>query len=405
MKKSVIGLGLLLLAGLIYLVMHWGNIQRLLLVKNFLDPVKVVTNFAQAGEAFHKRELKVSAPLHEWENNPRPLPEKINLLGQTITPQSYMEDTDSVALLVIKDGKILFEDYYKGAEPEDHRISWSVAKSFLSSLIGAAIDRGEIKSVDDTMETYAPALKGTVYEGVAIKDVLRMSSGVRFSEDYFDSNSDVVKMTNILAIKGSLDEFTTRYKERDFQPGEFIRYVSIDTHAIGMVLSGATGQTPSENFEKVLGSQLGFSQGIHYITDSHGGEYVLGGLNMSARDYALFGQLFLQEGKWKGQDIISKDWVHESTSRADIPRADGGPLGYGYQWWRPVLRDGALYQDDFYAAGFYGQFIYVNPKANMVIVKLSVFKDSSETDENGLPHGVRATEFFRELTAHYADQN
>jgi len=404
MRKISIGFSVILVILLGLLALNWGNIQRLLLVKDFLDPDNVVTNFAQAGDAFHKRELEVTVPEHKWEREPQALPAQINLLGKTITPQSYMEATDTVALLVIKDDKVLFEDYYKGAKAEDHRISWSVAKSFLSSLIGAAIDRGEIKSVNDTMDTYAPALKGTVYEGVAIKDVLRMSSGVRFSEDYFDNNSDVVKMTNILAIKGSLDEFTTRYKDRDFKPGEFIRYVSIDTHAIGMVLSGATGKSPSENFEDVLGSRLGFSQGIHYITDSEGGEYVLGGLNMSARDYALFGKLFLQDGVWDDQQLISKSWVDESTARADIPRADGGPLGYGYQWWRPILRDGTLYQDDYYAAGFYGQFIYVNPEANMIIVKLSVFPDSSEKDENGLPQGVKATEFFRELTAHYAGQ-
>ncbi len=404
MRKISIGFSVILVILLGLLALNWGNIQRLLLVKDFLDPDNVVTNFAQAGDAFHKRELEVTVPEHKWDREPQALPAQINLLGKTITPQSYMEATDTVALLVIKDDKVLFEDYYKGAKAEDHRISWSVAKSFLSSLIGAAIDRGEIKSVNDTMDTYAPALKGTVYEGVAIKDVLRMSSGVRFSEDYFDNNSDVVKMTNILAIKGSLDEFTTRYKDRDFKPGEFIRYVSIDTHAIGMVLSGATGKSPSENFEDVLGSQLGFSQGIHYITDSEGGEYVLGGLNMSARDYALFGKLFLQDGVWDDQQLISKSWVDESTARADIPRADGGPLGYGYQWWRPILRDGTLYQDDYYAAGFYGQFIYVNPEANMIIVKLSVFPDSSEKDENGLPQGVKATEFFRELTAYYAGQ-
>ncbi|MEP6342296.1 MAG: serine hydrolase [Maricaulaceae bacterium] len=403
MRKFLIVFGSLGIIGLAILAMNLGNIQRLLLVKDYLDPERVVYNFAHAGDAFHKRELAVKAPEYVWPENLRPLAQTLTVNNQSITTTEFLDDTDAVALLVIKDGVVLYENYYQGAAQGDHRISWSVAKSFLSTLIGAAIERGDITSVEDPMEKYAPTLKGTAYEGVAIRHVLNMSSGIRFNEDYFDNNSDVTKMTHILAVNGSLDEFTTRYKERDFEPGTAMRYVSIDTHALGMVLKGATGQSTSENFEDVLGTKLGFSEGIYYLTDSEGNEYVLGGLNMTARDYALLGQLFLQKGAWKGEQIISESWVAESTANSAPPRLDGGLLGYGYQWWVPAPRPEAEFQNDYVAAGFYGQHIYVNPNHGTVIVKLSTFKDASEVNEDGVSYGQIAMEFYRALSQYYAE--
>lgn len=401
MRKIFLGLAVLLVLGGGLLALNWSSIQRLLLVKDFLAPDRVVYNFAHTDSAFHKRTLEITAAEQSWQSAPVALPEQVEILGKPQSVASFLHDTDAVALLVIKDGIIRFENYYQGAMAHDHRISWSVAKSFLSTLIGAAIDRGDIQSVDDNMETYAPALKGTAYEGVSLRNVLNMSSGVRFNEDYFDSNSDVSKMTYQLAVSGSLDEFTTRYKERDFEPGSAMRYVSIDTHALGMMLKGATGKTVSQNFEQVLGAHLGFSQGIYYITDSAGNEYVLGGLNMSARDYALLGQLFLQEGTWNGVQVISKDWVAKSTANSAPPRLDGGQLGYGYQWWVPIPRPEPEFANDYVAAGFYGQHIYVNPSHGTVIVKLSTFKDATETNEDGVPYNRLAMEFYRSLSQYY----
>ena len=402
MRKILIALGVIGVIVTALLVLNWSHIERLMRVKNFLDPDKVVYNFAHAGEGFHSKTLSTSAPEQVWEKDPKPLPEELRFFNKSQTTKAYLDQTHTTALLVIKDGVIRFEDYYQGAKAGDHRISWSVAKSFLSTLIGAAIDRGDIGSVEEPMDKYAPALKGTAYEGVPIRHVLNMSSGVRFNEDYFDNNSDVVKMTNILAIQGSLDEFTTRYTERDFEPGTAMRYVSIDTHALGMVLRGATGKTVSENFETVLGRHLGFSKGISYLTDSEGSEYVLGGLNLSARDYALLGQLFLQDGQWNGEQIVSEAWVRASTANSAPPRLDGGKLGYGYQWWVPAPRPEPEFSGDYVAAGFYGQHIYVNPAHGTVIVKLSTFKDASELNENGVPHGLIAMEFYRALSQHYA---
>ena len=402
MRKILIAIGALCVIVLGLLILNWSTIDRILRVKDFLHPKKVVHNFAHAKDGFHYKELTVTAPMKLWTSTPKALPANLTVLDETLKTKDFLTNTDAVALLVIKDGNILFEDYYQGAKTNDHRISWSVAKSFLSTLIGAAIDRGDIGGVEEPMDKYAPALKGTAYEGVSIRNVLNMSSGVRFNEDYFDNNSDVVKMTNILAIIGSLDEFTRRYKDRDFEPGSAMRYVSIDTHALGMVLSGATGKSVSDNFEQVLGSKLGFSQGIYYLTDSEGSEYVLGGLNMSARDYALLGQLFLQDGQWNGEQIISEKWVRESTANSAPPRLDGGALGYGYQWWVPVPRPEPEFAHDYVAAGFYGQHIYVNPDHGTVIVKLSTFKDASEVNEDGVPHGLIAMEFYRELSKHYA---
>ncbi len=380
------------------LVINYSKIQRLLRVNSVFDADKIVYNFSHMDEAFFSMNLPQKGKAHKWKQDLQPLPEQIDINGKSQSLKAFMEETDTTALLVIKNGKILFEDYYLGTQQDDLRISWSVAKSFLSAIFGIAVEEGLVESLNDPVDKYVPRLKGSAYEGVTIRNVLNMSSGVLFDEDYLDKNSDINKMGRILALGGSMDEFAAEMNVREREPGTGRHYVSIDTHVIGMVLRAATGMPASDYFQDKLWSKLGVGSDGIYLTDGNEVAFVLGGLNMRTRDYALFGQLFLQNGRWKGQQIIPKNWVKESTKASSPPDVDGSGFDYGYQWWIPKGSHG-----DFLAAGIYSQFIYVDPKTRTVIVKNSADREFKDPSPSGNGYKLDTVDMFRSIAEHYAE--
>ena len=380
-------------------VLNFTKIQRLLRVNSVFDQDKIVYNFSHMDEAFFSMNLPQKGEPHKWKQDLQPLPEQIVIQGKSHNLQSFMEETDTTALLVIKDGKILFEDYYLGTERDDLRISWSVAKSFLSAIFGIALEEGLIESLNDPVEKYVPRLKGSAYEGATIRNVLNMSSGVLFDEDYLDKDSDINKMGRILALGGSMDEFAAELSIREREPGTGRHYVSIDTHVIGMVLRSVTGVPASDYFQNKLWSKLGVGADGVYLTDGNEVAFVLGGLNMRTRDYALFGQMMLQNGRWKGQQIIPKTWVKESTTASSPPDMDGSGFDYGYQWWIPKDSHG-----DYLAAGIYSQFIYVDPKTNTVIVKNSADREFKGESPSGKGYKLDTVDMFRSIAEHYGQR-
>jgi CubicO group peptidase (beta-lactamase class C family) len=262
---------------------------------------------------------------------------------------------------VMKDGKIVYENYFKGTGPEDLRISWSMAKSYLSALVGILIAEGKIASLDDPVTKYAPALQGSAYDGASLRNVLHMASGVIFDEDYLDQSSDINRMGRVLAMGGKMDDFTTALRGTFAPPGRQWQYVSIDTHVVGMVVRGATGRPIAELLSEKVIVPLGLEYEPYYLTDGVGTAFVLGGLNMTTRDYARFGQMYLQGGKWQGQQIVPSDWVAASTAPS-APTAKGD-IKYGYQWWIP--EDGV--PGEYMARGIYGQYIYIDTERGVVI--------------------------------------
>jgi hypothetical protein len=289
---------------------------------------------------------------------------------------------------------ILYEQYYQGTTDQDLRISWSVAKSFLSALMGVAVAEGDIKDLDALVTDFVPELVGTGYDGVTIKHVLHMSSGVEFNEDYGDFYSDINRLGRVLALGGSFDEFAASLNKGE-QPGVKMHYVSIDTHVLGMVLRAATGKPINEYFYDKLWQHIGAEREVKYIVDSTGQPMVLGGLNVITRDYARMGRLFRDDGFANGKQIIPKDWVEKSTTaefeylKPSMNKGQPTHLGYGYQWWLPHDAD-----NEFMALGIYGQFIYVNKHLNVVIVK-----NSADTHfmENNKESRVKAIEAFRSI--------
>lgn len=346
------------------------EITRLMAVNTLFAPENIVHNFSNMDAAFLSTELALpDAPAS-------PLPKGVDASLPRET-EDWIEARDVTALVVLKDGQIVHESYHKGTAATDRRISWSVAKSYLSALMGVVLEDGDIASIDDPVTKYAPSLKGTAYDGATIRNVLNMSSGVTFNEDYLDKSSDINRMGRVLALGGTMDGFAEGLSQTFAEPGEVWRYVSIDTHVLSMVIRGATGRSIPDLMAQKIAGPMGLEVAPYYLTDGVGVAFVLGGLNMITRDYARMGQMFLQRGKLNGRQIVPADWVDASTT-ATAPTAQGA-IGYGFQWWIP--QDAA--DGEFMARGIYGQYIYVNRPLGVVIA-------TNAADRNFRKAGVAA---------------
>jgi len=335
------------------------------------------------------------------------LPNSYSYEGESKSAPSLLKETRTAALLVIQDGEVLHEDYWLTGGPSVNWMSMSVAKSFVSALIGIAIDDGLIEGVATPITRYVPELKGSAYDGVRIKDVLQMSSGARWNEDYSDPESDIMRYGQVWAGVGggSFDAFT-KTLTREREPGTYNYYNSTDTQALGMLLSRATGMTVSAYAEQELWLPLGMQHDGYWIADSKGVEMAAGGLQVTALDYAKLGQLFLQKGRWQGKQLIPEQWVADSLI-ADAPHVQAAahpdyPMGYGYQWWLPVRENSSAAENadedaEFAAIGVYNQFIYVDPARELVIVKLSANPTYGQTNDESSYREFETLAYFRAI--------
>ena len=352
----IIGRVLLLLVVAVLAVALWKReeIGRLLVVNSLFTEEKIVSNFSHMDAAF------LTVPLPRGDGGVTPLPPGPQFdLPETV--QTWVRDRAVTALVILKDGQMVHESYYLGTKPEDRRISWSMAKSHLSALFGILLEEGAFASLDEPVIRYAPQLAGSAYDGATIRNVLNMASGVTFDEDYLDYNSDINKMGRVLALGSSMDGFTAGLDKRQSEPGVDWQYVSIDTHVIGMIIRGATGRSIPDLMTEKLIQPMGLEANSYYLADGFGVAFVLGGLNMTTRDYARFGLMFAQDGMLNGRQIVPRDWVETST-RPSAPTAPS-EMGYGYQWWIPL----GAQPGEYLARGIYGQYIYIDRSRGVVI--------------------------------------
>ncbi|MBD3663951.1 serine hydrolase domain-containing protein [Sulfitobacter aestuariivivens] len=351
-----LGRGLLVSVIILVALGLWKReeLSRVWAVITLFDEEKIVSNFSNMDAAF------LTTPVPRG-NGPTA---ELSYGAETELPPAvddWITERDVTALVVLKDGAIVYENYFKGTSADDLRISWSMAKSYLSALVGILLDEGQIDSIDDPVTKYAPELAGGAYDGSTLRDVLQMSSGVVFNEDYLDFFSDIQRMGRVLAFGREMDDFAAALTETYIAPGTEWKYVSIDTHVVGMVVRGATGRSVTDLLSERIIIPLGVEYAPYYVTDGVGTAFVLGGLNFTTRDYARFGQMYLQQGQWQGQQIVPADWVDASTAPS-APTAPG-KIGYGYQWWIPQGADPGTYM----ARGIYGQYIYVDTGRGVVI--------------------------------------
>lgn len=282
--------------------------------------------------------------------------------GKTYTTKDYINQQRVAGLIVIKDGNILYEQYGLGNTEDSRWVSFSVTKSVVSMLFGAAVKDGYIKSVDEKVTDYLPRLKGSPYDQTTIRNLLQMASGVAWDETYSDPNSDVAQASyETLSLYAYLSK-----KERVAAPGEKFNYNTAETNLAGTVLRSAIGNNLSDYLTQKIWQPFGMETDASWrLTEPGGGEF--GGCCISAtlRDYARLGLFALANGKLAdGTQVLPSDWMADSTAPSQ------GSPGYGYFWW--LSADG-IYQ----ARGIFGQGIYINPEENIVIAIQSARKDAT----------------------------
>ena len=397
MSKILIAILLLLFIGLL---VFSPNIIRLYKLANLYNEKTIAKNFINMGSIFlESPAIKSSDEPYKFTNEPFELPDSYFFEGEKLSLQEGIAHFHTDGLLILHDGKVLFEQYWNGNTKDSKHISFSVAKSYLSALVGIAFDENLINSMDDTVEKYLPEFKGTGYEGVTIKNLLQMSSGIAFNEDYADPNSDINKFGRATAKGMSFKEFAMGLKNGREQ-GTYNHYVSLDSQVLALIVESVTNMPLRDYLYKKIWSKIGTESDAYYITDNSGADMALGGLNATLRDYAKFGYLYLNNGSWMGEQIVPRQWVIDShTPDAPHLMPDAGDKelssnewGYGYQWWvpgNPIT--------DYTAHGIFNQFIYVDPESNVVIAKTSSnHRFRSEREYSKAAHIA----MFRSITSH-----
>jgi len=306
---------------------------------------------------------------------------------QTYTVDEYMRRNRTTGLLVLKGGAIALERYDMGNTAETRWTSFSVAKSVTSTLVGAALKDGSIASLDERVVKYVPQLKGSAFEDCCIEHLLNMTSGVRWEEDYsIFRESDIVRFERAIASQrsGAVMELL-RTRPRAGAPGSVFNYSTGDTYVLGAIVAAATSTTLSDYLSSKIWARLGMERDGYWLLDAPNG-LETGGDNFSAtlRDYARFGLFFLREGVIGDDEVLPAGWRDYATrphgavngyGRVD-PDDPDDPLGYGYQWWSfPTGAEALPFHDGaFTAEGIFGQFIYINPKQDIVAVVWSAWR-------------------------------
>jgi len=279
----------------------------------------------------------------------------------------YMSLNRVSGLLVLKNGKIALERYELGNTKKTRWMSMSVVKSFTASLVGAALQDGYIKSLEDQVTTYLPQLAGSAYQGVTVRNLLQMTSGVKWNETYTDPASDRRHMLEMQISQkpGGVLELMAKLP-RAAEPGTRWNYSTGETHVVGALIRAAVGKPVAEYLSERIWAKFGMESDATWWLESPNGLEVGGsGLSATLRDYGRLGLFLLGGGKAGGEQVLPVNWVKEAAS----PKLVGGRMvDYGFMLWPIPNAWGKINEGAFEARGIFGQHIYVNPMENVVIV-------------------------------------
>ena len=327
----------------------------------------VIYNFANINDykKFQNREILNSGPAFQFHQKATHNEFNKALMSSNFTNEiifdSILDHSKTVAFLVIRNDSLLYEWYAPKKEQATIFTSFSMAKSYVSAMIGIAINEGKIKSVNEPIANYIKGFENPGFEKITIEHLLNMRTGIEYVENYFSPFGNVAASY----YGRNLDRHVAKLKvEKD--PGESFGYISAATQMLGMILEEATGQTLSEYCEQKLWIPLGMEYPASWSVDrKKGREKAFCCLNARARDYAKFGRLFLKEGNWQGTQLISEQWIDKSIKKTK----DSKDAFYAYQWWHDSRPDknGRV---NFFAQGHLGQYTYMHPVNNTIIVRL-----------------------------------
>ncbi len=273
---------------------------------------------------------------------------------------STLQNSPTVAFLIIRNDSLLFEKYYRDYEQSSTVASFSMAKSYTSALIGIAISEGHIQSVQDKLIAYIPELATKPgFDKLTIRHLLQMTSGIKSNESYHNPFGAAAR----IYYGRRLRPYIARLKI-DYEPGTRFAYRSINTQLLGLILERATKRNVTDYLNEKLWQPMGAEYEASWSIDKkkNGLEKTFCCINAKARDFAKFGRLYLHKGNWNGMQLIPASWVAESTK---IDTTQGSVWYYQYQWWFTNQK-----QANFVANGLHGQYIYVNPGKNLIMVRL-----------------------------------
>lgn len=356
----------------------------------------LATTAANQAATFRNQDLARPVRAIRAGRQPRPLPPHARSLAgmtfksgdRTVGIDDYMTRRRTTGLLVLKKGEVALERYGLGNGPESRWTSFSTAKSMTSTLAGAALHDGAIRSLDDTVSRYLPRMAGTAYQDVTVRNLLRMASGVAWTEDYDPTGkSDIAALGAALATRrpgAVLDLMASR--PRAAPQGSVFNYSTGESCLLGAVVSAATGRPLADYYAEKVWGPAGMEADGYWQLESPGG-LDLGGMGVSARlrDFGRFGQFILEDGEAGGQRLLPQGWRDlagqpdaESTGFGKLEK--GYPLGYGYQWWVLPRKAGSAHDGAFTAQGIFGQFVYVNPREQVVAVVWSAWRSAWQAD-------------------------
>jgi len=287
-----------------------------------------------------------------------------------VTLAGYMSEHHLAGVMVLQHGRIRLQRYASGFGPAQRWTSFSVAKSVTSTLLGIALRRGDIHGMDDTLETYIPQLRGTAYAKVTVEQLLTMTSGVRWNEDYDDPRSDVAQMYRSACENGQPHVISYLAKlPRAWPAGTHWNYNTAETDLLGILVQRATGQSLAGYLSQTIWKPYGMASDAYWLKDECDGSDTGGsGLSATLADYARIGQFMLDGGRIDGQPVIADAWLHGAMRKQQEVASPGH--GYGYLWWTDA--------DGSYAAiGIFGQMVYVDPARQLVIVQVGAWPQAT----------------------------
>ena len=331
-----------------------------------LSPELAVSTFRNIHRLFPSRTIAPGPRVRELPVSDTPLGDVTFTAGRTrYSLDDYVRLNRVTGILVLQDGKVVLERYEHGNTRRTRWMSMSVAKSVTATLVGAALHEGLIRTLDDSVTRYVPRLTGTAYDGVTIRDVLTMASGVRWDETYTNPASDRRKLleAQISQLSGSAMALMASLP-RAAPPGTRHTYSTGETQVVGEVVRGAVGRPLATYLSERVWRPAGMEGDATWWLDSPDGHEIGGsGISATLRDYARFGQFVLEDGVVDGRRILPAGWTREAGS----PRAlrNGDVLPYGYLWWTATTAASA--DSAFSAQGIHGQMLYINPRARVVI--------------------------------------
>jgi len=339
------------------------------------DVSQVAKNFRSMGEIIPYRVVRGGENVTEFVEAIKPLELNLNYQGKEKSVKQFLNESGTTGMIVLHKGVLVHEQYLNGGARESLFTSWSVAKSFVATAIVMAHKEGLIASLDDKVALYAPQYSGSAYGDTSIKSLLAMSSGIDFIEEYAADDSDIRPFFFDSFILGrNPDGLLTKFKRNRDEFSDF-HYISSNSHVLSSVLNGVYKKPLADIISEKIWQPLGMEASATWLQHRNDDKGVALGyccLNARLRDYARFGQFYLDasKGRGKGVDSLPSSWPQSLLKPATPAHAAGGDnysgRGYSYHFWLPVHE-----KQVFLAVGIYGQFIWIDPKREIVIVKTS----------------------------------